>query len=497
MPGKLNNKKKKSHSEIDRLTRNRSALFEVMSDIILLVGEDYVIEDMNQSAVDRFGDHRGRHCYEALHQEDAPCDSCPVTMSANGEEQDVWEKEVGDIYVECSYVPFEGYRGDRLTLIVMRDISERKRHEAEIASFHQNIEQLLQQKINELKESESVRRQLSEEVNLLKQEVMRAENAEEMVGNSRRIRELSKMIKQVAPTDVTVLITGESGTGKELVADLIHKYSDRRNKPFLKFNCAAVPETLIESDLFGYEKGSFTGAASCRKGKFEIADGATIFLDEIGDISPKMQATLLRVLQNGEIVRVGGSQSIKVDVRVIAATNSELAKAVAEGRFRRDLYYRLNVINLHQPPLRERKEDILPLVAHFMKKYRAAFKKEIDYLPNKILEKLLMHDWPGNIRELENVIQRAVLLTRGKTISEIDMNIGADAQSSSSDSEYFHIDEKFVEKPLKKSLAEFEKKIIGVALKKCDGKMQDAAEMLGVGKTSFYDKVKRYNLAKK
>ena len=263
--------------------------------------------------------------------------------------------------------------------------------------------------------------QLSRQVNSLKSQLGHHHKADKMVGRSRKMRELREMIHQVSGSDATILITGESGTGKELVANLIKATSTRDDKPFLKINCNAINDSLLEADLFGYEKGAFTGAASRKIGKFEVVDGGTIFLDEIGDISPRMQVSLLRVLQNGEIIRVGGNEPVQVNVRVIAATNVDLAQAVKEKKFRLDLYYRLNIINIDIPPLRERKEDIVELVSYFVNHYREAFKKEIDFVPKSIINRLLAHDWPGNVRELENLIQRAVLMAKGKMITEADL----------------------------------------------------------------------------
>ncbi len=235
------------------------------------------------------------------------------------------------------------------------------------------------------------------------------------------LQDLRDMVLQVSKSDATILITGESGTGKELVANLIRETSNRSNKPFLKINCNTINDSLLESDLFGYEKGSFTGAYKRKIGKFEVVDGGTIFLDEIGDISPRMQAALLRVLQDGEIIRVGGNTPIKVDVRVIAATNNDLAAAVKKDLFRLDLFYRLNIINIAIPPLRERKEDVIDLVSHFVRRYRTAFKKDINFVPKSIIETLLAHHWPGNVRELENVIQRAVLMSKSNIITEEEL----------------------------------------------------------------------------
>lgn len=497
MQESLHSELQQTKNEIDRLVKNRAAFYEIMSDMIFLFREDYIIEDMNQSAISFFGDQRGKICHQALYGEDQPCrTACPIKLMLREEQHEgLIERKIGEKYVELSFVPFHGYQGDRLVMVVMRDITRRKQHELELAEFNNNIETILRQKIWDLKESEKICNQLSQEVNILQKELERFYKPDEMIGESKKIRELREVIYQVAGTNATILITGESGTGKELIADLIHKHSGLRDKPYLKFNCAAVSESLLESDLFGYEKGAFTGAAANRKGKFEIADNGTIFLDEIGDISPKMQASLLRVLQNGEIIRVGGTTPMKVNIRMVAATNLDLIEAVERGAFRKDLYYRLNVINLHLPPLRERKEDIVALATHFIKKYRAAFKKDIDFLPNRIINRLLMHDWPGNIRELENVIQRAVLLAKNNTITDNDLDFGVKATLPEEGlDQYISINDEILTQPIKETMANTEKMILSFALKKYAGKRQEVAEMLGLGKSALYEKIKRYGL---
>ena len=223
-------------------------------------------------------------------------------------------------------------------------------------------------------------------------------------------------VEQVAPTDAAVLILGETGTGKELVARAVHSTSHRRDRPLVKLNCAALPANLIESDLFGHEKGAFTGAHTQKTGRFELADGGTLFLDEIGDLPLDLQAKLLRVLQEGEFERLGSLKTIKVDVRVIAATNRDLDSAVENGEFRKDLFYRLNVFPIVCPPLRDRREDIPVLAHHFLFKYGAKIRKKIQTIPDSLLEALQAYEWPGNVRELENVIERAIILTKGSTL---------------------------------------------------------------------------------
>ena len=239
---------------------------------------------------------------------------------------------------------------------------------------------------------------------------------EEIVGDSVAMRRVLERIEQVAITDATVLVTGETGTGKELVARALHRRSARAHGPLVKVNCAAIPETLVASELFGHERGAFTGAVDRRRGRFEQADGGTIFLDEIGELPFDTQVTLLRVLQEREFERLGGSRTVRVDVRIVAATNRDLAAEVAAGRFRSDLYYRLNVFPVRVPALRERPEDIPPLVAHFVAKYATRFGRPVSRIHERTLGALMTHDWPGNVRELENAIERAVIVARGDTL---------------------------------------------------------------------------------
>ncbi len=495
----LNNELKKTKQEIDRLVRNWRSLLDIMPEMVVLIREDYIIEYMNPSAVSVFGNLCGQLCKASFCSAGDRCqNNCPVKLCSSGKQHKALvETRIGNVDVEYSYVPFEGYLGDRLIMMVLRDITDRKLQELEIESFHTNIEEILQNKISELKESENVRKDLSYQINLLKKQLRKTGQTEEMIGSSRKMLELRDMVLQVADSDATILITGESGTGKELVANLVRNSSSRIDKPFLKVNCNTINDNLLESDLFGYEKGSFTGATARKKGKFEIVDGGTIFLDEIGDISPKMQASLLRVLQNGEIIRVGGNSPIQVDVRVIAATNVDLAQAVQGGRFRLDLYYRLNIINIFIPPLRDRKEDVVDLATHFVRHYRQAFKKDIDFLPEKIINRLLLHDWPGNVRELENVIQRAVLMAKNNVITEQELFFDANPTNNVKGSYLEELDAKVRESSLKDVLADFEREMITRFLEENNGNVQHTAELLHVGKTALYDKMKRYGISAK
>ncbi len=490
-----NEELQKTRGEIDRHIRNRRALLDTMREMVFLFNDNFVIEYMNSSAVDCFGDLAGQRCSGDLRR----IYECGPALLVDGGEASGGESAatVNGVPVEYSIVPFLGYTGVDLTMVVMRDISQRKQYELEIYEFNSNIEQILKQKISELRESEEVRVRLSRQVNNLIGQLESRRRADDMVGDSRKMREMREMVYQVAKSDATILITGESGTGKELVADLLKESSNRNNKPFLKINCNAINDSILESDLFGYEKGAFTGATARKKGKFEIVDGGTIFLDEIGDISARMQSTLLRVLQNGEVIRVGGTEPVQVDVRIIAATNVDLAKAVQEKTFRLDLYYRLNIINIDIPPLRERKEDIVELVTHFVKHYRQAFKKEIDFVPQTIINHLLMHDWPGNVRELENLIQRAVLMAKENMITEKDLLFDQNLSFMQGKKKQVDVEAKIGLLPLKGMLAEFEQEIIEQGLRKYHGNVSRAAAELKVGKTALYDKMKRYNISAK
>lgn len=306
-----------------------------------------------------------------------------------------------------------------------------------------------------------------------------------IVGNSPLLKDILSKISIVAPTETSVLITGESGTGKERVAHSIHEHSGRKNKPIVVVNCAALPLTLVESELFGYEKGAFTGANSQRIGKFEQAHGGTLFLDEIGELPLDAQVKLLRVLQEKEIERIGGDQTIKVDVRIVAATNRTLEHEVAEGRFRLDLYYRLNVFPIELPPLRERKEDIAELARYFLEKFSKSANRNINDFTPKVLQQLEAYNWPGNIRELEHLIERSTLLATGEEISEINLPVNIAVPSTS------------LEQGGLQSLEDMERKHIMQALQASGGKVfgaGGAAEILKILPTTLYSKMKKLGI---
>ena len=315
-------------------------------------------------------------------------------------------------------------------------------------------------------------RDLTSEVQVLRDEISSLVQTERIVGNSPAMQEVYKTVGKVAKADATVLITGESGTGKELVAEALHYNSNRRSGPIVKVSCAALPETLLEAELFGHEKGSFTGAMTQRRGRFEMADKGTIFLDEIGEMSLPMQTKLLRVLQERKIERVGSSLPIKVDIRIICATNKDLQRQVGQQKFRDDLFYRPNVINIHMPPLRDRKEDIPALVEHFLAKHRYSATAQPAAISEEALKRLMEYDWPGNVRELENVVERAVVLSRGQIITSRELPFG---DHETGDHEEDGGDEVSVEKSFfKKSVAQFEKDLIMKALRDATGNRGNA-----------------------
>jgi two-component system response regulator HydG len=323
---------------------------------------------------------------------------------------------------------------------------------------------------------------------LLKRQVRDQFAQAHVIGSSAPWQHVYQMVQQVAPSQATVLLTGESGTGKELIAGLLHRLSTRAERPFIVLNAAAMPATLLEAELFGYEKGAFTGALQRKPGHFELADGGTLFLDEIGDMPFEVQAKLLRVLQDGSFKRLGGLQTLRVNVRVIAATNKELAKEVAAERFRQDLYYRLNVITIQLPPLRDRLQDVPLLAVHFLQKYARENRKEITAIQQEALEQMRRYDWPGNVRELENVIERAVVLAKGTTITLADLYL-----EEPPDKAPLTTDDYFV-LPTKSTLAQIEREAIIQALRHTEGNREATARLLNIGPATLYRKFKEYQI---
>lgn len=319
--------------------------------------------------------------------------------------------------------------------------------------------------------------QLKSENEALKNKLISLDNIEDIIGNSDAMIKVLQEVESVAQSNSSVIITGESGTGKELIARAIHFNSPRKFFPMVSVHCGALSESLLESELFGHEKGAFTGAMFNRKGRFEMADGGTIFLDEIATISPKMQIELLRVLESKTFMRVGGNKEIKSDFRVICATNRDLKKLVENGLFREDLYYRLNVVNIIVPPLRERRDDIPVLVDHFLKKYCTSMSRDLITIEQNALNRIQEYDFPGNVRELENMVERAIVIGNGKQITIKDLPLEKNKIGNSF-----------------KSLDELEKKYILEILNKYDWNISRTARALKVDRVTLYNKIKKYNL---
>jgi two-component system response regulator HydG len=326
-------------------------------------------------------------------------------------------------------------------------------------------------------------RQLEEENVLQKERLGTRFDFSNIIGKSPKMRELFETLSMVAPTEATILLLGESGTGKELVANAIHQNSPRRERPYIKVNCAALPETLLESELFGHEKGAFTGAIDKKKGRFELADGGTIFLDEIGEMSLPTQTKILRVLQEREFEAVGGTKSIKVNVRVIAATNKQLEQEVSKGRFREDLYYRINVVPITIPPLRERSADIPLLAEHFLRIYSKKNKRAIKGFDPGVMQAFMQHSWPGNVRELENIVERMVIMSKGDAVALDDLPAAL-----------ANLQQEEGRTPSPTSLKDVERETIVKTLQQQGGNRTKAAAILGITRKTLQNKIKEYGI---
>ncbi len=320
----------------------------------------------------------------------------------------------------------------------------------------------------------------------LEREIENRKSFEHIIGKSPAMLKVFEVLKRVAPTKASVLITGESGVGKELIANALHNLSPRKPNPFIKVHCAALAETILESELFGHEKGSFTGAVARKRGRFELANSGTIFLDEIGEINQQVQIKILRVLQEKKFERVGGEETLEVDVRVVTATNRDLEKEIAEGRFREDLYYRLNVVRIHVPPLRERKDDLPLMIAAFIKEFAEENGKTIEGIDSKARSVLYAYDWPGNVRQLRNCLESAVVMTSGTviTLDDLPPSIRAGTDSSS------------IRIPVGVTMAEAEKEVILQTLSAQNGNKSKTAEVLGIGRKTLHRKLDEYGMDK-
>ncbi|HEX2912806.1 MAG TPA: sigma-54 dependent transcriptional regulator [Chloroflexia bacterium] len=343
-------------------------------------------------------------------------------------------------------------------------------------------------KVNRLFEHQKLANEIAELRTML------PDPSEKIIGNSAAMQEIYKQIGKVASSDATVLITGETGTGKELIANIIHATSRYSRGPLIKVNCAALPETLLESELFGHEAGAFTGAAKMRKGRFEMADKGSIFLDEVGEMTLSTQRKLLRVLQERTVDRLGGTMPVKIDVRVITATNRDLEEEVESGKFRADLFFRLNVISIHMPPLRDRKEDIPLLVEHFLEKHRYTTSSAPARISVDAMQALQDYDWPGNVRELENTIQRAVVDARGGTITGRNLTLsGKRERANISSGNAFYIDQLVNSRvKLEQAVSNFESMMIAEAMRQASDDEEEAAELLGLTPVDLHERLRKY-----
>lgn len=317
---------------------------------------------------------------------------------------------------------------------------------------------------------------------------------ENVVGKSQVIKKIQNIIARVAPTDASVLLTGETGVGKGIFAEVLHGLSPRFEQAFVSINCSALPENLLESELFGYKKGSYTGATADKKGLMEEANHGTIFLDEIGDMSLALQAKMLRVLENGEVRRIGDTESKKIDIRVIAATNKDLWKEIGAGKFREDLFFRLNVVRIHIPPLRERREDVPLLIKHFMEKYNAEYNKNVAAIADDVIATLVNYDYPGNVRELSNIVKHAIIFSEKGTITKADLPSGMPTQALLTASRAGEAEKGEILGGDFETIAGMEKRLIAETLKKTGDNHTVAAKKLGISRSTLWRKMKEYGL---
>lgn len=351
------------------------------------------------------------------------------------------------------------------------------------------------------------RRQLHRQIEVLEAQLHQERSFANIVGESPPMKDVFDLVRRVAPTDATVLITGESGTGKELIADAIHNNSPRSNEPLLKVNCGAIPEALLESELFGHERGAFTGAIAMKPGKFELANKGTIFLDEIGEMPLALQVKILRVIQERKIERVGGTRTLTVDVRIVTATNRDLAREVEEKRFREDLFFRLEVVPIHLPPLRKRRSDIPLLISHFLRVYNTKMGKSFQGFTPEAMDLMQSHDWPGNIRELDNIVQRAMILSPGPWLGT--ETLPPDMRSGGYSSHLQSAEQKMalsfdpcdfsqpMSQQIERMMDEAEVHMIQVALRKCNNRRQETADLLGISRKSLHNKMLKHGLLEK
>lgn len=396
--------KKKAERALRESEEKYRSMMEAMHDPVYICSPDLLVTYMNPAMIRRVGREAiGEPCFKAINNLSERCPWCVPDKVQHGEDvQTEIISPLDGLSYHVSHSPIFHVDGSISKMTIYRDITQEKRSQ-----------QALQNAFSEIKR---LKERIEVDYTYLREEIKSESNFESIVGRSNALRIVLSQVEQVAPTDTTVLILGETGTGKELMARAVHDFSCRKDRPLVKVNCAALPSNLIESELFGHERGAFTGAVTMRKGRFEVADGGTIFLDEIGELPLELQTKLLRVIEYGEFERLGSWRTIKVDVRIIAATNRDLIKECREGRFRQDLYFRLNVFPVILPPLRDRKEDIPLILNVLIGRLNKKMGKRIERIPTEIAKALQDYAWPGNIRELQNIIERAVINTKGSVL---------------------------------------------------------------------------------
>jgi len=477
-------------TQLEQLQRNYELILQSAGDGIYGLDIHGHTTFVNEAAADMIGweliDLIGKSQHAILHHTKPDGSSyevkdCPIYAAfKDGEIHTVddevfWRKDGSCFPVEYISSPIKDNSGELLgAVVIFKDITQRKKSERELKEVNANLQSALSEVV-------LLKSKLEEENKYLQQEIKLTSNFEEIISQSRKFKQVLKQVEQVADTDATVLITGESGTGKELIARAVHNLSSRQSRALVKVNCAALPSNLIESELFGHERGAFTGALSKRIGRFELANEGTIFLDEIGELPIELQSKLLRVIQEGEFERLGSSHTIRINVRIIAATNRELHNEVRSGTFREDLFYRLNVFPIHVPPLRDRRDDVPLLAQHFLTKYETRFGKKIGVITKKAMDDLMNYSWPGNVRELENVIERAVIISKG---NKLDLR---NALPKSRETARPHI----------ATLEESEKRHILQALEFTHWKVsgeKGAASLLGIKRTTLEARMKKLGI---
>ena len=415
--------RKRAEEELKSLKQQMEFILGATNTGIDIIDSEFNIRYIDPEWRKVYGDPTGKKCYEYFMDRDDVCPGCGIVTALETKAITVTEEVLpkeNNRPIQVTTMPFQNEAGEWLVAEVNTDITERKQAEEELEKHRHHLEELVRERTAELEQSLSEIRQLKERLEAenvyLRDEIRMAQLHGDIVGDSEALRAVVVQAEQVAETDSTVLLLGETGTGKELLARAIHNMSLRKDRPLVVVNCAAMPSTLVESELFGREKGAYTGALTKQIGRFEVADGGTVFLDEIGELSGEIQAKLLRVLEEGKFERLGSAKSIAVDVRIIAATNRDVEREVEDGRFRRDLFYRLNVFPITIPPLRERPEDIPALVWAFVKEFAESMGKKIESVPRRNMEALQGYPWPGNVRELRNTIERAMIRTTGPVL---------------------------------------------------------------------------------